>query len=149
MISRTITYKDYAGNQRTDTFYFNLTQAELSEIQNTTPGGFSNAMMKAVRDNDIPTIYRFFKDLIDKSYGEKTDDTGRFGVRFSKKDANGNKLVNQFMETEAYSALFTELTSDEQKMISFIKGVIPPDMAKKIDANQSGNNVTPLPTTQE
>ena len=32
MIKKTISYHDYEGNERTDDFYFHLTQVELSKI---------------------------------------------------------------------------------------------------------------------
>ena len=33
MLKKTISYTDYAGNQRTADFYFNLSMAELTEMQ--------------------------------------------------------------------------------------------------------------------
>ena len=35
MISKTITYTDYSGNERTETYNFNITKAEVLEMEET------------------------------------------------------------------------------------------------------------------
>lgn len=39
MLKKTISYTDYDGNQRTEDFYFNLSMAELTEMQMGVEGG--------------------------------------------------------------------------------------------------------------
>lgn len=41
MLKKEITYKDYNGTERTESFYFNLSQAELMEMEMSTSGGYS------------------------------------------------------------------------------------------------------------
>ena len=44
MLKKTITYTDFNGKQRTETFYFNLTKAEVAEMEATVDGGFSTML---------------------------------------------------------------------------------------------------------
>ena len=39
MLKKTITYTDYNGVERKEDFYFNLTKAELMEMEMSTKGG--------------------------------------------------------------------------------------------------------------
>ena len=41
MLKKTITYTDYNGNERTEDFYFNLTKAEVVEMEMSTSGGLT------------------------------------------------------------------------------------------------------------
>lgn len=118
MIKRTMTFTDYNGVERTENFYFNLTQAEIAEMELGTTGGLAEYIQKIVDAQDAPSIVAVFKDLILKAYGEKSAD----GRRFEKK--NG-ALAAAFAETEAYSMLFMELATDAEKAAEFINGIVP------------------------
>ena len=41
MFAKTVTYTDYNNVERTETFYFNLTKAEVLEMELGTTGGLS------------------------------------------------------------------------------------------------------------
>lgn len=120
MIKRTITYVDYDGNERTEDFYFNLNRAELSEMQLTVVGGFEKLAEYIKQKQDIPKAVNVFKELLLKSYGEKSAD----GRRFMKSP----EIVKNFEETEAYSILFMELATNENSAKEFMAGVVPADM---------------------
>lgn len=117
MIKKTVTYTDFNGIERTEDFYFNLTQAELTELELGTNGGYAEMLEKIVKSNDAPTIIRTFKDVVLKAYGVKSDD----GRRFIKSD----ELSKAFTETMAYSQIFMELATDNEAAQAFINGVIP------------------------
>lgn len=117
MLTKTITYTDYNGLERTEKFYFNLTEAEVAEMELTTAGGLSDTITKIVEAKDVPTLIRIFKDLILKAYGEKSAD----GRRFIKND----ELREAFSQTEAYSQLFMELAFDADKAAEFVNGIAP------------------------
>lgn len=117
MLKKTITYTDYNNVERTEDFYFNLTKAELMEMEMGTPGGMSEMISKIVSAKDAPTIISVFKKLILKAYGEKSPD----GKRFVKSD----EISNAFAQTEAYSELFMELASDADAASNFVNGVAP------------------------
>lgn len=126
MLKKTITYTDYNGNECTEDFYFNLTKAELMEMELSVAGGMTELIQKVVNANDVPTIVKIFKELIFKAYGEKSAD----GKRFIKSE----ELSTAFSQTEAYSILFTELATDSKAAANFVNGVIPNvDGLKKSD----------------
>ena len=133
MLKKTITYTDYNGNERTEDFYFNLTKAEIMEMEMSTSGGLAEMIQKIVSAQDAPAILKIFKDLVLKAYGEKSAD----GKRFLKKDENGRPLSEGFEQTEAYSTLFMELATDADKAGEFVNGIIPADLSKQIAANQA------------
>ena len=124
MLKKTITYTDYNGVERTEDHYFNLSKAEVMEMEMGTTGGLAEMIKKIVAAKDAPAIIRVFKDLVLKAYGVKSDD----GKRFIKSD----EISTAFSQTEAYSQLFMELATDAQKGAEFINGVIPSDLSKDL-----------------
>lgn len=123
MHKETITYFDYNGEQRTEDFLFNFNMAEIAEIQLSIDGGMADKLRKIEQKKDVPEAIKFFKELIYKSYGEKSAD----GRRFIK----SKELSDAFSQTEAYSNLYMALISDSKKAADFINGVVPADLAKK------------------
>lgn len=117
MLKKTITYTDYNGSERTEDFYFNLTKAEIVEMEMSTTGGLAEMIKKIVAAQDAPSIIAIFKKLILKAYGEKSPD----GKRFIKSD----EISNAFSQTEAYSQLFMELATDADKAAEFVNGITP------------------------
>ena len=117
MYKKTITYEDYNNVTRTEDFYFNLTQAELAEMEFGTSGGLADMLTQIFKSMDQPSIIAMFKKIILAAYGVKSPD----GKYFRKND----EIRNDFMSTEAYSILFMELASDSDSASEFINGVIP------------------------
>ena len=130
MLKRTITYTDYNGTERTEDFYFNLTKAELMEMEMSINGGLAEMIQHIVKAQDAPSIIKIFKDLVFKAYGEKSLD----GKRFVKSE----EISNAFAQTEAYSILFMELATDDEAAAAFINGIVPADMSKQL-AEKSAN----------
>jgi hypothetical protein len=124
MITKTIKYTDYNGVEREEKFLFNLTKAELMEMEMGTTGGLAETIQRIVETQDTPSIIKIFKDLLLKSYGEKSAD----GKRFIKVNEDGKPLSVQFEQTQAYSELFMELATDSEAAVEFIKGIIPNDI---------------------
>lgn len=130
MLKKTISYEDYNGVKRTEDYYFNLSKAELTEMELGIDGGFSELLKKITATQDIPSIIKIFKEIILKSYGEKSAD----GKRFMKEDEEGRPLANKFKQTEAYSILFMELSTDSEAAAKFINGIVPADLAKQLES---------------
>ena len=126
MLKKTITYEDYNGTERTEDFYFNLTKAELMEMEMSTSGGLAEMIQNIVQAQDAPAIIKIFKDLVLKAYGEKSPD----GKRFIKSD----EIALAFSQTEAYSNLFMELATDADAAAKFVNGIIPADAAEAAKA---------------
>ena len=128
MLKKTITYVDYNGTERTEDFYFNLSKAEIMEMEMGTTGGLAEMIKKVVDAKDAPAIIKIFKDLVLKAYGEKSLD----GRRFIKSE----ELSNEFSQTEAYAQIFMELATDADKASEFVKGIIPADIEKQLPNKQ-------------
>ena len=123
MLRKTITYSDYNGNERTEAFYFNLTKAEVTEMEMSTAGGLAVMIEKIIAAQDAPSLIKIFKDLVLRAYGEKSPD----GKRFIKSE----ELSTAFSQTEAYSELFMELATDADSAAKFVNGIVPGDVSKK------------------
>lgn len=128
MLKKTMKYSDFNGTERTEDFYFNLTKAELMEMELTTSGGMAEMMQNIVAAQDTPALIKIFKELILKAYGVKSPD----GKRFIKND----EVRAAFEQSAAYSDLFMELATDADAAAKFVNGIIPQDLANQ--ANQSG-----------
>lgn len=134
MLAKEITYTDLNGNERTDTYYFNLTKAELIEYDAAFEDG---ALQYLSRLSKQPVKFKkelveAFRDLILRSYGEKT-----LNGRFIK----SQELRDAFAASEAYSELFLEVTQTENGAANFINSIVPQIPSE----NASADNVTPLP----
>lgn len=126
MLKKTHTYTDYNGTERTEDFYFNLSEAEIMEMEMGTTGGLAEMIKKIVATQDVPAIVKVFKDLVLKSYGEKSAD----GKRFIKSE----EIATAFSQTEAYSDIFMELATNADKAAEFVNGIVPAKMSKKLEA---------------
>lgn len=116
MFKTDIKYTDYNGIERTEKFYFNLSKAELVEMELSTQAGVEEMLRMLIATRDNAKIIKTFKDLVLKSYGIKSED----GTRFIKND----KLREEFEQSEAYSEFFVKLISDSEYQKEFINGVI-------------------------
>ena len=134
MVVEKIKYTDFNGLEREEDFMFNLTEAEITEMELTTDGGLSDSIKKIIAAQDTPEIIKVFKMLLLKSYGEKSAD----GRRFVKSD----KLSEEFAQTNAYSQLFMKLATDDKAAVAFINGIMPDSMQEKAAGNNPG--LTPV-----
>lgn len=128
MLKKTITYTDFNGIERTEDFYFNLTKAEIAEMELEIPGGMTAMIERITKTQDTPSLIKLFKDLILRSYGKKSDD----GRRFIK----NQDVIDEFKDSEAYSELFMELATNADAASAFVNGIVPkmPEAANKIPA---------------
>ena len=131
MYKKTITYPDYNGEEIKEDFYFNLTKAEILEMQLEKEGGLAEKIQAIVDSKNVPELIKIFKELILRSYGKKSDD----GKRFIKSP----ELSRVFTQTEAYSELFMELATDSDAASAFINGIIPANLAKELPASVANN----------
>lgn len=123
MLTKEIKFTDYNGREKTKTYYFNLNRVELTEMEVGVEGGLSESLKRISKEEDHAKIVAFFKDLILKSYGVKSDD----GESFIKSE----ELSAKFSQTEAFVTLFTEISTNSAKAVEFVKGVIPADALNK------------------
>lgn len=120
MLKKTIKYTDYNGVERTEDFYFNLNKAEVMEMELSKNGGLSEYIKRITKSEDGPSLTKLFKEIICKSYGEKSLD----GKRFIKNE----ELTDAFVQTEAYSELYMLLAYNAEEAAAFVQGIIPKNM---------------------
>lgn len=117
MFIKEMTYTDFDGTERTEKFYFNLTKAEIMEMELSTAGGLQQILKDIIASKDVPKMIEMFKKIILASYGEKSAD----GKRFIK----SKEITDAFTQTNAYSDLFIELATDDVAAAEFVNHIIP------------------------
>lgn len=120
MLKKTFHFVDYNGIPRTEDHYFNLTKAEISELNFSQAGGLETYIRRIINAQDTAEIIKVFKKIICMSYGVISDD----GRRFIKNE----EVLKNFTETEAFSQLYMELSTDSDAASKFINGIVPSDM---------------------
>lgn len=127
MLGKLIKFTDYNGVEREEKFYFNISKTELVEKQNEIDGGLQAKIERIIAAQNGPELMKLFREFVDLSYGEKSDD----GKYFRKSP----EILANFKSTTAYDALIMELLGDEtgETVINFMKAIIPSDVADQID----------------
>lgn len=123
MLKKTLEYEDFDGNRRTEDHYFNLTEAEVTEMELSLNGGLSQLLDKILKENDQKQIIEYFKKIVLMTYGKKSLD----GRQFIKND----EIRQEFASTAAYSEIFMELATDADAAAAFVNGVMPKKKAGK------------------
>ena len=120
MLVKEITYEDYNGKSQTESFYFNLTKTELTEMEFSQSEGFEKFLQTVIDTDDRKTLIELWKNLILKSYGQKSPD----GKSFIK----STELSLAFSQTAAFDTLFMELATDAEKAAAFVTGIVPKNL---------------------
>jgi len=123
VLKKTITYENFDGETVSEDFFFHLSKAELVELEMSHKDGLSATLERIIAAEDNPGIIKEFKNIILTSYGKRSDD----GRRFIK----NQELRDEFVSTEAYSALFMELVTNTDAAIEFVNGIIPQGMSEE------------------
>lgn len=131
MIKETITYTDYNGEEHTEDFYFNLSEVELTRMNLSVEGGYGEFIQRIVADKNAMEISNIMEKFILDSYGIKSDD----GKRFIK----SKELSEEFSQTAAYSQLYMKLMTNDEAAAAFINGIIPANLAQRLDAKPSNS----------
>ncbi len=134
MLTKKITYTDFNGEQQTEKFYFNLSKAELLEMEIGKNGGYQNYLKRLINSRNQEEIASIFKMFILKSYGIKSDD----GKRFIKSE----EISKEFEQTDAYSELYCELVTDTKKATEFFNGLIPQALSVEIEKDMQAKGIT-------
>ena len=85
MLKKTMTTVDFGGTERTEDYYFNLTRAEIMEMELTTEGGLVQMINRITAAQSQLELAKLFKQIICKSYGVLSPD----GRKFIKNGAGG------------------------------------------------------------
>lgn len=117
MFKKQITYTDYNDVERTETFLFNISRAELLEMASGKLRDVGKLLSDIANQKDTTVLVTMFEELIRVSYGKKSED----GKRFIK----SQEIYEAFLQSEAYSELLVDLTLDADEAIAFVNGIIP------------------------
>lgn len=133
MYSRIIKYEDYNGVEKEKEFLFHLNKAECIKLVTATEGDYTLDKMvdQLIKEHNGKEIIKIFDNLIKMSYGVKSVD----GERFIKSE----EITDAFVQSEAYSVLFSELVTDAKKAAEFFNGIIPKKMADDINKIMAEN----------
>jgi hypothetical protein len=125
MLTREITYYNLDEELVTKKFNFNMTPAELLELEASFEGGLGlvASIQRIAEANDSDKMMKEFKRIIFMTYGVRNGDD------FDK----SLELCKKFESTGAYSALLMEFLQDDQALVKFIEGVMPKHMPKPKD----------------
>lgn len=126
MIKKTVQYEDFNGEQQVEDIYFNLSKAEITEMELSKDGGLTTHIERITEAKNNKELIVLFKDILTKSVGKRSAD----GKRFIKNDT----IREEFISSEAYSTLFMELAFDDTAAVEFITGVMPKDLVPKTNA---------------
>lgn len=123
MLKITKTYEDFNGVERTEDFYFNLTKADLAELEMSVNGGLTTLLNNMSRAKDGKSIIEYSKKLVLTAYGEKSLD----GREHYKSD----EIRAKFAATQAYSDIFMEVATNDKKAAEFVMGILPKDIREE------------------
>ena len=144
MIKKEITYKDLDDNDVTETFWFNLSQAEMAEMaigKEGKQGGFETWVKTLIESQDGEVLVETFKKILLSTIGERSADNKRF--------VKTEEIRNNFLWSNAYSVLFMDLMTDAEKMSEFINGIVPAnmrdDLAKRMANSPAGSALASTP----
>ena len=146
MLKKSITYKNFDDETVTEEFYFNMTKAELVELELSEKNGLGDTLKAIIDSKDGAKIIEYFKKIILMAYGERSAD----GRRFIKSE----EMASAFSHTEAYSQMFMELATDADSASAFISGIMPSDLAEEVanlpaTVTEVHNPLTTAPTQKD
>ncbi len=124
MISKTITYVDYNGVEKRGTYWFNMSRADLVELEMHDETGWYDRLKQLVNEQRVREAYVMIEQFIKDSYGVKTPDGG-----FDKDP----KYLKAFRDTEAYSELIWGFVENPEEFADFINGIVA-SVQKSVDA---------------
>lgn len=130
MFREKIKYTDFNGVEREETFAFHISKADMSRMEFTTEGGYSNYLKRIMDEKDSKKLYETFEELIKLSFGRVSDD----GRTFIKKE-NGVLLFDAFKDSPAYDELIMKLF-DADYAAKFVRNIFPQDIANQIKAEE-------------
>lgn len=131
MYKKTITYTDFNGTERTEDFYFHMTQAEILKMEYSQEGGMTNVIQKIIDTEETTKLLPLFETVVRMSYGKRSVD----GRHFEKKP----EYTDQFLASEAYSNMFVEFMMNADEAAKFINNV-----CKKIDVDENRKSLSSM-----
>lgn len=131
MLQREIKFEDFDGNQVTETFYFNLSKAELVKMQVVVKGGMKTYLETIIEKEDEGAIVEAFDKILLASVGKKVD--GKF--------IKTQEVIDNFRFSGAYEVIFLQLLTDAKFSSEFVENVLPKGLIDQVHAQQTSTSV--------
>ena len=132
MIKKDITFKNFMGEEVTESFYFNMSKGELVKQQMAAidqhTESFQDKLEKIGKNLQGKELVEVLDEIILDGYGERTTDGKNF-----VKVRDGKRVVERFMSSNAYSELVVELCTKEEAMSEFVNGLMPADLRDSVN----------------
>lgn len=131
MFKKNVTFKDYEGQQRSIDLYFNLSKAEIAEMEMNESkmaadggitGGLQDKLDQITKGGSGAEILKAFKDIVFMAYGRKEHDPD-MGTIFNK----SAELSKRFENSAAYPEFFMWLIDSEDNAAIFVNEALPAD----------------------
>lgn len=140
MIKQSISYVDYNGENQTEDFYFNLSKAEILEMM-VADENIVESLQNLAKNGTATQAMNWFKDLIQKSVGEKSED----GKRFVKSP----EITKNFMESPAFSEFLFDIIQNPAKSEPFVQGLLPNDVLAAMQTEIEGEKAVEFANKSE
>jgi hypothetical protein len=145
LIKKTVRYIDFNDEWVKEDLYFHLSKPEIIELEVSVPQGFEAWVTEITEKEDKAELFRMFTMFIRKGYGVRSLD----GKRFTKNP----QLVEEFLSSNAYEALFMDVLTDTDKLVEFFQGILPKgldeDVKKLIAADPKVTSLTAVEDKNE
>lgn len=136
MLKRSITYTNFNDEQVTEEHYFNVTKAELVEMEMSTKEGLQSWLNEILKSEDREKIFAEFKKIIMSAYGERSAD-GRSFIKTPE-------IQEAFSHTGAFHQLLFEIATEADKAADFILGTLPKDLAAQTKGTMGRDQDKPV-----
>jgi hypothetical protein len=133
MISKVISFEDFAGNQVTDTFWFHLSGAEVTELAMSRKG-LDEYLEEIIKTEDVAQLFTIFKELLGLAVGKPLNDRV-----FDKSPM----ITAEFLRSGAYEEFFFELIANPAMAAAFIKEIMPKDLESRIEKIMASRGEAP------
>lgn len=141
MLKKTWTVVDYDGVERTRSRYFDLSEAEIIDMEMSINGGYKEMLERIVQEQNAVEIYKRFKEIVLLAYGEQSAD----GTRFVKSP----EISTAFTQTKEFSLLMKELTTDAKAAAEFMNKIFPQTEGKNPVITPLSNNASETASATE
>ena len=128
MLTKTITYTDYNGVEKTEDFRFNLSKLEMLDLSlsmsDTDEENVRTKMEKYLDEKNYKPVIEILKKLVLKAYGVKSED----GKRFEKSE----ELSTAFSQHPAFEVLIFEMMQNPEVASNFMINLIPSELQSEV-----------------
>jgi len=124
MLRKIVKFENFDGEMVEKALYFNLSQAEIIEMETMGPVSLSSLLRNISYEKNKSKIVEFVRTIVLKAYGERTED-GDF--------VKTQLMRDKFASSEAYSVLFMDILKDAESLAGFINSIVPKSALKEAE----------------